>query len=704
MILCLVSLQTLLIAQSYTTAEGLVYATTGDAVTITGYNGTNKTVVVPALITNLPVVSLANNAFYRCTNITSVTLGTNVGSIGDFAFYACAALTNVVIPNSVTNIGAGAFRSCTYLATVSLPSGLRSIQDGTFYWCGLRNLVLPNGVTNIGNAAFAGSFLTNLTIPNGVLSIGDGAFNYCNNLTNIVIPDSVLSIGRGAFIYSWNLTAVILGSGVTNIGSEPFRLDLRLQTITVDTNNSAYSSINGVLFDKAQSALVAFPGGVTGSYTIPNSVTSLLDYAFSDCKLSSLSIPNSVTKTGSNVFWNCKSLTNITVGSQNPAFSALGGVLFDANRSTIVVYPGGLAGPYAIPNGVTRIGDCAFRAGSFSGITIPNSVTTIESSAFAFCSITNVAIPASVTNIMKEAFAGGVLSSIGVDPANAFYCSAGGVLFDKTQSTLVECPAKLSGSYTVTNTVRCIADSAFAYCSSLTNITIPNSVTNIGRSAFASSGLASILIPNSVVSIGAGAFSSCSSLTNVVVPDSVPVILPETFAYCSKLASISIPGSITEIGSSAFYGTALESLIIPRSVLHIAAYAFGGCSRLSRVYFAGDAPNMDAKTFWGDNVVILFLPGTIGWESDFAGARTDWWTLPYPAILSSEAGCGMLSNQFGFTISWATNVSVVVEAATNPAGAPWIPIYTATLSNGVHRFSDDQVGNYSKRFYRLRSL
>jgi BspA type Leucine rich repeat region (6 copies) len=210
-------------------------------------------------------------------------------------------------------------------------------------------------------------------------------------------------------------------------------------------------------------------------------------------------------------------------------------------------------------------------------------------------------------------------------------------------------------------------------------------VTSIGEAAFEGDNnlLTSVTIPNSVTSIGVNAFSECSSLASVTIGNSVTSIGVFAFGSCFSLTSVTIPGSVTSIG----------------------VIAFGSCSSLTSVYFTGNAPspNNDPNVFIEDTATVYYLPGTTGWGAFFDGLPTTPWFLPNPVILNHSAGFGVQPGGFGFTISWATNASVVVEAATNLANPVWIPMSTSPLTGGSSYFSDPQWTNYPSRFYRATS-
>ena len=345
----------------------------------------------------------------------------------------------------------------------------------------------------------------------------------------------------------------------------------------MDPLNSKYVGLEGVLFNKGLTVLLQYPGGKAGSYTIPNSVTSIGGFAFYGCTgLTSVTIGNSVTSIGSAAFSGCTGLTRIEVGPLNSKYVGLEGVLFNKGLTILLKYPEGKAGSY----------------------TIPNSVTSIEYDAFYGCT---------------------GLTRIEVDPLNSEYVGLEGVLFDKSLTFLVQYPGGKAGSYT---------------------------------------------IPDSVTSIGPTAFYGCTGLTSVTIPN------------------------------SASFATVEHRW-------------FEGCTGLTGVYFQGQAPVLSWLTptiFDADGqMTVYYLPGTTGWGTTFGGRPTALWALPNPVILNHGPSFGVQTNGFGFIISWATNLSVVVEACTDLANPIWTPVGTNTLTGGSSYFSDPEWTNHPTRLYRLRT-
>ena len=381
--------------------DKLTYEIENGKVTITDCDTSlSGDIVLPSKIEGKPVTSIGSFAFRGCSSLTSVTIGNSVTSIGSYAFYDCSSLASITIPNSVASIGGWAFGYCSSLTSITIPDGVTSIGDSAFFGCSsLTSITIPNSVTSIGDSAFRYcTSLTSISIPDSVTSIGSDAFSYCDSLTSITIPNSVTSIGEytfsgcsslksitipnsvtsigdDAFWHCSSLTSITIPNSVTSIGYRAFDNCDKLNQINVDTANTKFSSVNGVLFNKDKTELIRYPEGkADASYAIPNSVTSIGYGAFRGCSsLASITIPNSVTSIDWYAFFGCSSLKSIT-----------------------------------IPNSVTSIDSYAFSGcSSLTSVTIGNSVTSIDGWAFSNCSsLTSITIPNSVTSIDSSAFYG----------------------------------------------------------------------------------------------------------------------------------------------------------------------------------------------------------------------------------------------------------------------------------------------------------
>lgn len=474
--------RTQLLAVAFLTASSAVvhaqfaFTTNNGAITITGYTGSGGAVVIPATTNGWPVTTIASNAFSSDTTITSLTIPEGITNVGENAFSGCIQLTSISFPDSVTTIGTGVCQGCSSLTNFSIGAGLANIGPG----------IAPA-------ATFTG------------LQIVDG----CTNLS----------------------------------------------AITVDPNNPVFSSSNGVLFAYGQQLLVRFPQGIGGSYTIPDSVTNTTSEAFLSCSnLGSITIGSGLSGMGFRTFYWCPNITNVTISS---GFT---------NLTAISYY----AGPGLWPV-------------DFQDLT-------------------------------------GLLSLM-VESNNPAFSTIDGVLFDASQTTLIRYPSGRSGSYT-----------------------IPYGVTTIVGDVFSS-----------------GAFANYLGLTTVTVPATVTNIENFAFYYCYNL-----------------YG----------------------------MYFEGNAPSQagtypDVFSAGLEAPTIYYLPGTVGWGPIWNVEYTAPWFLPYPLILNGTAG--VQTNQFTFTVSWATNSSVVVETATNLANPDWQPLATNPLAGGVLYFTDAAWTNYPARFYRVLS-
>jgi hypothetical protein len=466
---------------------------------------------------------------------------------------------------------------------------------------------------------------------------------------------------------------------------------------------SSVPGVNGTVTSIGDNAFVA-SGTLTG-VTIPSSVTSIGDWAFDGCsRLTGITIPGSVTNIGDGAFSGCSHLTAFAVDTQNRFYSSFGGVLFDKNQTTLVTWPPGETGAYAIPGSVTSIGEGAFDGCSgLTSVTVPDSVTSIGESAFQGCNgLTSVTIPGSVTNIGDDAFAScGSLTALGVDTQNPSYSSLGGVLFDKNQTTLIQYPGAMAGAYTIPSSVTSIGDGAFYQCSRLTGLTIPNSVTSIGDYAFfVCGGLTSVTIPSGVASIGERAFAYCVGLTNVTIPSSVTSIGGYAFWVCGRLSSITIPNGVTSIAYGAFYECGgLTNVTIPSSVTNIGDDAFSGCNGLTTAYFQGNAPPA-----FGAEVFASTAPGfTIYYPSTASGWSTPTWNgypaQPYP-FLNLTLGSGVVTPSFNYLLlrtNYQLQISTDLSTWSNTG-----PVFTATNASAAYP-QPFNVRDWNRLFFRLVS-
>jgi uncharacterized repeat protein (TIGR02543 family) len=377
---------------------------------------------------------------------------------------------SIVVPSYITEIEAHAFFRNRSLTAITIPASVKKIGRGAFEGTGLTSVVFEEGtqLKEIAPYLFYETFaLTSIDIPYGVTSIGNSAFGY-SAIVSISIPSSVTAIASTAFVFTNSLI-----------------------DINVDSQNTKYSSIVGVLFSDQAMTLVRYPSGRSDTtWTIPSSVTRIGDFAFySTNSLTSIAIPSSVTSIGRHSF----------------AFST-----------------------------------------ALSTVTIPTSVTTIEGYAFANVSaLTNITIPSSVTSIGEAAFAHtSSLTSVNFAEGSQLSTFANHLFYEARSLTYVNIPSSVTsiGEYvfyqntvladiTIPEGVTSLGSSAFDGMRALTSVTIPDGVTYIGRFTFSRTSITSITIPASVTSIGDDAFFLASSLITVNFLGNAPTTSSSAFAY-----------------------------------------------------------------------------------------------------------------------------------------------------------------------------
>jgi hypothetical protein len=455
---------------------------------ITAYTGPGGAVVIPSTIGGQPVTRIGDRAFAQDTNLTSVSIPSGVTQIGVGTFSDCTSLASVTIPENVTKIDPTAFDGCAHLTnfTVSTLNSTYSSLDGVLFNHDQSRLILfprgnggdyivPESAITIADSAFSGcTGLTSVVMSGGLINIASSAFANCAGLTNVILLDGLTAIGRAVFQGCSALTSVRIPRNLTFIGQSAFAGCAGLTNFSVDPLNPAFSAPDGVLFDNRNRALMAYPAAKPGGYAVPAGITAINSDLFSGCTgLTGITLPESLTVIGMNAFNGCTSLTSINVDSLNHTFSSLDGVLIDKTQGAILIYPPGKAGGYTVPGTVSQISGNAFYAcAGLTSLTVPSSVIEISTAIFdPWPSAQTFAGCTSLTNIT-------------VDPANPNYSSVDGVLFNKTQDTLITCPGGKRGAYLVPNSVTSIERVAFTGCAQLTEVTINKSVTSIGFWAF----------------------------------------------------------------------------------------------------------------------------------------------------------------------------------------------------------------------------
>lgn len=463
-----------------------------------------------------------------------------------------------------------------------------------------------------------------LTIPSkitvdgkdyNVTKIGDRAF-YGQDIKTIVLPDTLKTLGSDAFSCNDEVETVEIPGSVESY-THSFSGCSSLKEIKVATSNDTFESVSGVLMNEKKDTIYQYPVGKAGTYTIPESVTTIRDGAFS----------------------HCDSLESFSVNPKNKTFVADGGVLFTKDKKELVAYPSGKAGDeYTVPNNVGAIGAYAFAGSPLKKVTLPSSVRTIDAYAFTGSALTEIELNQGASSVGQGAFEGCTALTKASLPSS---------LTRLGQSMFMDCTSLKEVSWAATTSSATIGisafegctslttiqvpertttidDRAFAGCTSLTSFTIPDSVTTIGDNAFMGAGLTEVTVTE-CRNMGTGIFQDCVSLQKVTFEADVDSIPEGMFAGCGSISSFavaedsrhysavggnlyskdlktlvryapastasefSVPEGTTTISEGAFEGAvSLVTVRIPATVTTIGAHAFQGCSGLEQAVIASE--------------------------------------------------------------------------------------------------------------------
>jgi len=619
----------------------------------------------------------------NAADVTAVTIADGIENIGDYSFQNCTKITEVILPQTAEAIGIGAFDSCSDLVSINIPAKVKTIGDEAFQNCyDLAEIDFAEGLEVVSTYAFRScTSLTELTLPESVKTIGREAFSYCSNISTLSLPANLETLGEGAFKNCYkSLTELTLPEKLTALADEAFASCTALVTVTLPSSLSSFSdtafagctslekfeissenlnfkTVNGVLFNKSESVLLMYPAKQkSDSYTVPSGVTSISGSAFNGVlELSSLTLPSSLEALSAKSFIGADSLASVTVYPQNENLISENGVVYNSDKSTLILYPAGKT-------------EMLFE--------IPASVGKIESNAFNNCeNLKKIYFHGDLPEFGSGAFNGaasgiiffykndknGWSSSINVGGAEytaesfnevdyVIYSGSFGEGFSWSLDADGVLTVKGSGEMPSHNE----REAPWYSCSSLiSSAVVEEGITSIGMYNFFSCTMKSVSLPESLTHMATGAFSNCFDLESIHIPANVTEMGYAIFA-CPKLESITVaagntafssvdgvlynkdktelirypsgkkdtsvtlPETVRTITQLSFeYSKNLEALTLPAGLEMIEHSAFEDCSALKSLRFLGDAPSFgyDIFTRCPSDLTLYYRAGKSGWSA-----------------------------------------------------------------------------------------
>ena len=598
--------------------------------------------------------------------IPSSYLGKPVTTVEAGAFQGCSTLKTVNIPNSITNIevgfegpnaGGNCFQSCSKLEEINVFE-VEGVHEEDIKYESINGVLLSHEITGDISLAYVpyGTISGIYTVPSKVTLIPQKAFKSCTKIEEIIVPASVVEIGEEAFASCSKLTKVTflaaeegveekelkLGAKTFSINSALVELNLpaRIATfnpeminscskleainITGDYANAKYASLDGIVVTADKTEIIFCPRGKGGDYITPVGVTKIADGAFkSNTNLVSLMISGQVSYIGKDAFNGCSKITSLIFQgvSDDVPLTIKESAFYGCSSLTNLILPANLVNMEKNAFGNTS---------KLTNVTVLSSSADInfETNAFATTAsvfyVTNLTIGKDVhTFEVTGVFGSTKLINVLVNPKNEYYTAVDDVLYDKNITKVIYYPTEKVGAYQLPATITSIGARVFEG-KSITEISFPKTVTNIGESAFYNcTKLEKITFEageGQELVLGNEAFRSCSALTELVLSERIKTISKGAFYGCSSIETITIPDSVTVIGDEAFRNcNALKTIALPASLQElvedkgstdttIRVHTFDFCKALESITISDE--NTNYKTI--DGVLYRYEKDTDG--------------------------------------------------------------------------------------------